>query len=66
MAERAPVAELSSIATALDELTRRLVEVADRHSGSALDALAQELYGVERSLGEARRRLRKALRRAGE
>ena len=52
-----PRAELSSINTALDDLTRRVGEIAERSSGTEHDWLAVELFEVERSLDEARRRL---------
>ncbi len=52
-----PHAELSSIATALDDLARRVTEIAERSTGTDDDWLATELFEVERSLGEARRRL---------
>ncbi|MCA1691844.1 MAG: hypothetical protein ABR540_09590 [Acidimicrobiales bacterium] len=52
-----PSAELSSIATALDELARRVTEIAERSTGTKDDWLAAELFQVERSLGEARRRM---------
>jgi hypothetical protein len=53
----APDAQLSSIATALDDLTRRVTEIAERSAGTDDDWLATELFEVERALGEARRRL---------
>jgi hypothetical protein len=59
MSDGGPGPELSSLATALEELTRRLTDLADRHAGTQRDAVSQELYEVERSLGEARRRLAK-------
>jgi hypothetical protein len=54
---RAPLAELSSIATALDELTRRVTALADAAAASAAEELARELYDLERALGAAGRRL---------
>jgi len=53
-------AELSSLATALDELTRRVTAIADR-AGPSADAVTDELFQVERALREALRRLRRAL-----
>ena len=50
-------AELSSLASLLDDLTRRVTDIAERSSGTDDDWLAVELFQVERSLGEARRRL---------
>jgi hypothetical protein len=53
----APDAQLSSIATALDDLVRRVTEIAEQSTGTEDDSLATELFEVERALGEARRRL---------
>lgn len=53
----APVAELSSVATALDELTRRLVAIAEQAASDKDDEVAAELFAVERSLRTAVRRL---------
>ena len=50
-------AELSSITTALDELRRRITMLAERNAGTDDEALAQGLFDVERTLGEALRRL---------
>lgn len=54
-----PRAELSSVATALDELARRVTAIAEGMSRSRDENLAVELYEVERSLTGARRRLAK-------
>ena len=56
-------AELSSLATSLEEVQRRLTAVADRYAGTATDELAGELYEVERSLRTAERRLHSVLLR---
>ena len=50
-------AELSSLTTALDELTSRVVAIAEPLAGTADDSLANDLFEVERSLREAIRRL---------
>ena len=50
-------AELSSITTALDELRRRITTLAERNAGNDDETLAQVLFDVERTLGEALRRL---------
>ncbi|MBV8161219.1 MAG: hypothetical protein JO265_09875 [Acidimicrobiia bacterium] len=50
-------AELSSITTALDELRRRITTLAERNARSDDESLAQGLFDVERTLGEALRRL---------
>ena len=52
-----PGAELSSISTALDDLRHRVTAIAEGASGTDLDWLATNLFEVERSLGEASRRL---------
>jgi hypothetical protein len=50
-------AELSSITTALDELRQRITSLAERNAGDDDETLAQGLFDVERTLGEALRRL---------
>ena len=57
-------AELSSIATALTELTRRITSLAERNSETDDDPVAHALFEVERTLGEALRKLDR-LQRAG-
>jgi hypothetical protein len=52
-----PIAELSSVATALDELNRRLVVMADQAASDHDDETASELFAVERALRGAVRRL---------
>ena len=54
---KATAAQLSSLATALDDLTRRITALADSHAGTSDDGVAQDLYRVERALIEAHRRL---------
>jgi hypothetical protein len=49
--------ELSSLASTLDELTRRVTALADRAQGERDDELATALFAVERSLQGALRRL---------
>ena len=49
--------ELSSVATALSELTTRVAELAESLAHEAREDLATALYEVERSLGAAARRL---------
>jgi hypothetical protein len=49
--------QLSSVHTALTELTRRVVELAETQSGSERDDVAAALFEVERSLNTANRRL---------
>ncbi len=50
-------AELSSIATALDDLTKRVTSHADAAHADKEDDIAQELFAIERSLNTANRRL---------
>lgn len=59
MAPPDPGAQLSSMATALDDLASRLTALAEASSGTDDDWVAKELFEVERSLAEARRRLAK-------
>jgi hypothetical protein len=55
-------AELSSLATALDDLTRRVATIADQLDGTERDQVAAELFEVERSLRAAQRRLARVLK----
>jgi hypothetical protein len=50
-------AELSSIATALDELCRRVTAHADAADVDKDEETARELFAIERSLTTANRRL---------
>ena len=50
-------AELSSLSTALDELTRRVSEHADAAHAGKDEETARELFAVERALNGANRRL---------
>jgi len=52
-----PRAELSSAATALDELTRRIVVIAEQAAQDHDDDTAAELFAVERALRGTHRRL---------
>lgn len=56
-----PAAELSSLATALDELSERVTAIAETYAGNRRDDLATELYQVERALAGARRGLARVL-----
>jgi hypothetical protein len=58
--DRAP---LAAVATALDELTRRITELADDHQRGTDEQLAAELYEIERALQQAARRLDRLVRR---
>ncbi len=58
------LAQLSSIATALDDLSARVTGIADRQAADPVqEAVARDLYDVERSLQTAARRLSTLLRR---
>jgi len=49
--------ELSSLISTLDELTRRVTALAEQARSSEQDSVASELFGVERALTGALRRL---------
>ena len=55
-------APLTAVATALDELTHRITELADDYQRMADEQLATELYEIERSLQAAARRLERLVR----
>lgn len=55
-------AELSSVTTVIEELARRVVEVANRRSDDPDDPVVPRLHEVERSLVAAERRLRTIVR----
>ena len=55
-------AELSALATSLDDMTARLAATAGRYQGSPRDDVADGLYEVERSLITASRKLERVLR----
>ena len=55
------IPELSSVATALDELLDRVSAIADRVVGPEREAVTSELLEVERVLGTASRRLRRLI-----
>ena len=52
-----PGPELSSVATALDDLTRRVTAMGEDLADTQADWVAQDLFAVERSLRAAHRRL---------
>ncbi|MDQ1397568.1 MAG: hypothetical protein QOG64_2827 [Acidimicrobiaceae bacterium] len=54
-------AELSSLATALDELTSRITAMADDAASQQRDDIASELFEIERALTGASRRLMKVV-----
>lgn len=53
--------ELSSLASALEELTKRVGDIAERYGRIDRDDLAAELYAAERALIGAGRRLTKVI-----
>jgi hypothetical protein len=53
-------AELSSLVSSLEELSRRVTGLAEAAEGSRDEELATELFAVERSMTAALRRLRRA------
>jgi uncharacterized protein Yka (UPF0111/DUF47 family) len=55
-------AELSALATSLDDLAARITAAADRYRGTPRSDLADGLYEVERSLLSASRKLEQVLR----
>jgi hypothetical protein len=60
------LALLSSIATQVDEIARRVTDLAEQYGTSPDSAIAAELYGVERSLNTAARSLERATRLLGD
>ena len=56
------VAELSSVGSQLEDLTRRVLDAAKTYEGSAREDVSHELYEVERALRTATRRLNRAMR----
>jgi len=53
-----PVAELSSVSTALEELTRRVADIASAEANHD-EGITNELFEIERALSGAHRRLAK-------
>ena len=53
------LAELSSLATALTELTRRVAGIAEQAASTRDEELSSELFAVERALRGAGRRLQR-------
>jgi hypothetical protein len=54
------LAEVSTLRAQIDELVRRLLEVAERYDDTADSAIASELFAAERALVGARRALERA------
>ena len=55
-------AELSSLSTALEELTRRVTAIAEAYAAAKRDDLAGELFQAERALASAQRSLARVVR----
>jgi hypothetical protein len=56
------LAALSSITTQIDELARRVTQMAEAYGDTPDSAIAAELFAVERSLNAAVRSLERAAR----
>ena len=54
-------AELSSLTTALEDMTKRVTAMADAYASQRREDLANELYAVERQMRNAVRRLGKVV-----
>jgi hypothetical protein len=54
------LAELSTLRTQIEELTDRVLAVADHYDGTPNAAVAADLFGVERALVTARRAIDRA------
>lgn len=63
MADGPDRTEMSSIASTLDELARRIATMLEQASAAGRDTLASDLGAVERSLLAARRKLEQSLPR---
>jgi hypothetical protein len=61
MAAMGVLAELSSMATGLEEMSRRIAAIVNELSDAEADALNSDLFEVERALGTAHRRLSRVL-----
>ena len=55
-------AQLSAMASTLDDLTRRVTDIAGQYQGSPREDVSQALYDVERSLLSAGRNMAKVMR----
>ena len=58
------VAELSSVGSQLEDLTKRVTDAATNYEQNGREDVSHELFEVERSLRTATRRLNRALRDA--
>ena len=55
------LAELSSVATGLEEMARRITAIAEGLTGAEAEDYSADLFEVERALGTASRRLNRLL-----
>ncbi|MHB1508607.1 MAG: hypothetical protein ACYCST_10265 [Acidimicrobiales bacterium] len=55
------LAELSSIASSLDTITRRVAAIAERATSDGDETVAGELFSVERALRGATRRMERLM-----
>ncbi len=55
-------AQLSALASTLDDVTRRITDVAGHYQAPPREDIAQGLYEVERALNTAARHLAKVMR----
>ena len=60
MSTSSDLATLSSIQTQVDELSRRVTDLAERYGDTPDSAVASELFATERALATARRSLDRA------
>ena len=60
MSTSSDLATLSSIQTQVDELSRRVTDLAERYGETPDSAIASELFATERALATARRSLHRA------
>jgi hypothetical protein len=58
-------AELSSVATSLDELLGRITRITEGLGGDERDVVGPDLFEVERALRSARRRVTRIVDSAG-
>jgi len=62
MTAASDLALLSSLVTQVDDLARRVTELAERYGVTPDSAVASELFAAERALSTARRTLERAAR----
>ncbi len=60
MANPSDLAEMSTIRSQIDELTARVVKMAERYETTPDSAIASDLFGAERALVNAQRSIYRA------